>query len=95
MEVEKIKLRSSDLTTTPLPTGSSHRPNHWINYISPPVDKHDPELRNGAIAPRSNFWPKLFFSNENEGTKMEQILKERSHSDCYNLGCIPNAGMKP
>jgi hypothetical protein len=41
------------------------------------------------------FSPKLLLSERNEGTKMEQRMKERLSSDQPNLGSIPWAGTNP
>ena len=35
------------------------------------------------------FKPELFLSKGNAGTKMEERLKERPPSDCFNMGFIP------
>ena len=40
------------------------------------------------------FYPTLFVSKRNAGTKMEQRLKERPSSDWPNLGSIPWVGTK-
>ena len=54
---------------------------------TPPVDRHSPQLRQGAMYPSSKFFdPELFLSKRNAGTKMEQRLKERPSRDGPNLG---------